>query len=287
MRKMRSLAIPVVVVLVAVAIGACGSSNSSSSSSSGSSSAASSGSSGGSSSSGGGTVNGSGSTFAAPIYEQWSSNVKSQGLTVNYAATGSGTGVAQLQAGTVDFAGSDPAMKDSEIKAAKGPVFHFPIAFGAITISYNLSGVKSGLKLDGKTIADIFLGKVKTWNDPEIASLNPGMKPAEPADHGRAPLRLVGHDRRVHPVLSDYSPEWKAQVGPARKSSSRPVRAGRATPAWRRRSSRPPARSATSSRHTRFRTDSPSRRSRTRPATMSCRRWRRPRPLATGIKVPA
>ena len=210
MRKMRSLATPVIAVLVAVAIGACGSSSSSTSSSGSSSSStpASSSSSGGS-----GTINGSGSTFAAPIYEQWSSNVKSQGLTVNYAATGSGTGVAQLQAGTVDFAGSDPAMKDSEITAAKGPVVHFPIAFGAITVSYNLSGIKTGLKLDGATIADIFLGKIKTWNDPAITALNPGMSlPSEP-------ITVVhrsdssGTTAEFTQFLADYSPAWASAVG--------------------------------------------------------------------------
>ena len=70
----------------------------------------------------------------------------------------------------------------------------FPIAFGAITVSYNLPGVKSGLKLDGKTLADIFLGKVKKWNDPEIKALNPGMSLPSTVDHGRSPLGLVGHD---------------------------------------------------------------------------------------------
>lgn len=213
MTKVRSLATPLVVVLVAVAVGACGSSNNSNNTAPAPSGSGSGGSGGSSGSGGGGTINGSGSTFAAPIYEQWSSNLKSQGLTVNYAATGSGTGVAQLQAGTVAFAGSDPAMKDSEIKAAKGPVFHFPVAFGAITVSYNLSGIKSGLKLDGKTVADIFLGKVKTWNDPEIASLNPGMHlPSEP-------ITVVhrsdssGTTAEFTQFLSDYSPTWKSQVG--------------------------------------------------------------------------
>ena len=68
---------------------------------------------------------------AAPIWQQFTSNLSSQGLNVNYQATGSGAGVAQLQAGTVDFAGSDPAMSDSEIRAGKGAVVHFPIALGA------------------------------------------------------------------------------------------------------------------------------------------------------------
>ena len=115
------------------------------------------------------TINGAGSTLAAPIYMQWGSSVKSQGVTLNYAAVGSGAGVAQFTAGTTNFAASDPPLKDSEEAALKkGTPVHVPTVLGAITVSYNLPGAKSGLKLDGKTIADIFLGKVKKWNDPEI-----------------------------------------------------------------------------------------------------------------------
>ena len=209
MRNICSLAAVLTAGTLALGIAACGSSNSSSSSAAaggGGSSSASSSASGGS---GGGsaTINGSGSTFAAPIYEQWGSNVKSQGLTVNYAATGSGAGVAQLQAGTVDFAGSDPAMKDSEIKAGKGPVLHFPVAFGAITVSYNLSGIKSGLKLDGKTIGDIFLGKVKTWNDPEIAALNSGMTLPSTAITVVHRSDSSGTTAEFTQFLSDYNPD--------------------------------------------------------------------------------
>src|SRR5947209_11200120 len=118
-------------VTASLAVAACGSSNKSSSSSSGS----------GSSSGGAGTINGAGSTLAAPIYQQWGSSLKGQGTTVNYNPVGSGAGIAQLQAGTVDFAGSDPPMKPDEIAKAKGAVAQFPVAFGAITVAYNLSGV--------------------------------------------------------------------------------------------------------------------------------------------------
>ena len=111
------------------------------------------------------TLNGAGSTLAAPIYQQWGSNLKSSGLTVNYNPVGSGTGIADLQTATVTFAGSDPSLQPMDVKGMKGPVFQFPVAFGAITVSYNLPGIKSGLKLDGPTIADIFSGKIKTWND--------------------------------------------------------------------------------------------------------------------------
>ena len=85
---------------------------------------------------------------------------------------------------------------------------------GAITVSYNLPGVKSGLKLDGPTIADIFLGKIKTWNDPAIKALNPGVQPAEHRDHGRPPLGLLGHDATAsRPTSRDVDPAWKSTVG--------------------------------------------------------------------------
>jgi phosphate transport system substrate-binding protein len=121
------------------------------------------------------TLNGAGSTLATPIYQQWGSSLKDQGLTLNYNPVGSGAGQAQLQAGTVDFAGSDPALKPSDKAKFKGAVLQFPVAFGAITVSYNLSGVKGGLKLDGPTLAGIFMGKIKAWDDPAIKALNPGV----------------------------------------------------------------------------------------------------------------
>src|SRR5438309_6779467 len=132
-RRIRAVALAVAASLV---VAACGSSSSSSSSSGGSGGSTSSSASSSSAASGGGTINGAGSTFAAPIYSQWGQNLSSQGLTVNYNPLGSGAGIAGLQSGTVDFAGSDPAEKPEEVKAGKGPVLQFPIAFGAITVSY-------------------------------------------------------------------------------------------------------------------------------------------------------
>jgi phosphate transport system substrate-binding protein len=124
------------------------------------------------------TINGAGSTLAAPIYTQWGSNLKSQGLTVNFSPVGSGTGIADLESGTVDFAGSDPplAAADIAVLKKKGTPVQFPMAFGAITVSYNLPGVQTGLKLSGKVIGDIFDGAVTKWNSPEITALNPGTK---------------------------------------------------------------------------------------------------------------
>ncbi len=215
MRNLRSLIPLVSAIALSVGMAACGSSSSSSSKAASGSASTSSGSASSPPASGGGavTVSGAGSTLAAPIYQQWGSNLSGQGVSINYQATGSGGGVAQLQAGTVDFAGSDPAMKPSEIAAAKGPVQHFPVAFGAITVSYHLAGVKSGIKLDGKTVADIFLGKVKKWNDPEIKTLNAGMSLPS------LPITIVhrsdssGTTKGFATFLSDYSPAWTAVAG--------------------------------------------------------------------------
>jgi phosphate transport system substrate-binding protein len=202
-------------------LAACGSSSSSSSSSGAASSGSSSTSSGGAS-----TINGAGSTLAAPIYQQWGANLGSQGVTVNYNPVGSGAGIAQLQKGTVDFAGSDPPMKDSEIAAAKGPVLHFPVAFGAITVSYNVSGVKKGLKLDGKTLADIFLGKVKKWNDAEIKALNAGVTLPTTAITVVHRSDASGTTQGFTTFLAAYSPAWTAAAGKPAKTVKWPTGTG-------------------------------------------------------------
>ncbi|MFZ0089144.1 MAG: phosphate ABC transporter substrate-binding protein PstS [Solirubrobacteraceae bacterium] len=195
-------------LIAAVAIAACGSSSSSSSSGGAGASSGSS-----ASSSGPATVNGAGSTLAQPIYQQWGSNLKSQGLTINYNGVGSGTGVADLQTATVDFAGSDPALKPTDIKGMKGPVLQFPVAFGAITVSYNLPGIKSGLKLDGPTIANIFSGKIKTWNDPAIKSLNPGMSLPSTAITVVHRSDSSGTTNGFTKYLSAVSPTWQSSIG--------------------------------------------------------------------------
>jgi phosphate transport system substrate-binding protein len=161
----------------------------------------------------GGTLNGAGSTFAAPIYQQWGSNLKSQGVTINYSAVGSGTGVADLQTATADFAGNDGALKPTDTARMKGPVLQFPVAFGSITLSYNLPGVKTGLKLDGATIADIFMGKVKTWNDPAIKALNPGISLPSSAITVAHRSDSSGTTDGFTKYLSDVSPAWKSAIG--------------------------------------------------------------------------
>ena len=206
----------------ALAIAACGSSSSTSSSASaggGSTGTSGASSSAGTSSASGGsavspaTLNGAGSTLAQPIYQQWGSNLKSKGLTINYNGVGSGAGVADLQTATVDFAGSDPALKATDKSAAKGPVLQFPVAFGAITVSYNLPGIKSGLKLDGPTLANIFSGKIKTWNDAAIKALNPGMSLPGTAITIVHRSDSSGTTAGFTTYLSDVSPSWKSSIG--------------------------------------------------------------------------
>src|ERR1700742_3104238 len=165
----------------------------------------------------GGTINGAGATFPAPVYQEWAARFKEeQGTTVNYQPIGSGGGIAQFSAGTVDFGATDSAMKPDELTTAekKGsdPV-HVPTVLGAVTVSYNVDGIDQGLKLDGKTIADIFLGKVKKWNDPEIAGQNSGV--SLPGDNITVVHRSdeSGTTKGFTQFLANYSPEWKSGPG--------------------------------------------------------------------------
>jgi phosphate transport system substrate-binding protein len=191
---------------LALTVSACGSSDDNSSASTGSGSSA---------TTAPASLTGSGSTFAAPIYQQIGSELKGKGLTINYQPTGSGQGISDLTNKSVDFAGSDPPMTDEEIAAAKknGDPVHIPTAFGAITVSYNLQGVKTGLKLDGATIADIYLGKVKKWNDPAIAKQNSGV--SLPSSDITVVHRSdeSGTTKGFTGFLQGYSPEWKSKVG--------------------------------------------------------------------------
>jgi phosphate transport system substrate-binding protein len=217
--------------VLALGVAACGSSSSSTSGSSTTSTTAASTASSASAktattpSVASGTISGAGSTFAAPVYEQWGSSGSSSGVTLNYQAVGSGAGVTALETKTVDFGASDPPLKPEEIATLEkvGPIQQFPMFFGAITVSYNLPGVKSGLKLDGKTIADIFLTKVKTWNDPEIAALNPGVKlPSTPitvihrSDSSGTTAGFTG-------FLAATDPEFEKVVGEAGKEVKWPT----------------------------------------------------------------
>jgi phosphate transport system substrate-binding protein len=206
-------------VVLALGLAACGSSKSSSSTPSTSSSTASTSTAAPSKTAtaaptGSGTISGAGSTFAAPVYEQWAS--AQSGLTVNYQAVGSGAGLTAIESKVVDFGASDPPLKAEEEEAiAKNgsPAVEIPMFLGAITVSYNLSGVKTGLKLDGQTLGDIFIGKVKTWNNPEIKALNPGVTLPS------TPITVIhrsdssGTTSGFTSYLSAVDPEFKSKVG--------------------------------------------------------------------------
>jgi phosphate transport system substrate-binding protein len=178
----------------------------------------------------GGTVEliGAGASFPSPLYQTWFAelNKKYPNLKVNYQSVGSGAGVEQFTKGTVDFGASDVAMKDEEIQkipADKG-VLLLPVTAGSIVMAYNLADVPE-LKLPREVYTSIFLGKIKSWDDPAIAKANPGAKlPKEPikviyrADGSGTTGVFTKH-------LSAISPEWKTKVGEG-KSVKWPVGIG-------------------------------------------------------------
>jgi phosphate transport system substrate-binding protein len=184
--------------LLALTVGACGKSSSTTSNSASSTSA---------------TISGAGSTFAAPVYQQWGSGIS--GLTVNYNPVGSGAGITALEGKTVDFGASDPPLKPADFETLEkvGPVQQIPMFLCAITVSYNLPGVQTGLKLDGPTIAEIFLGKIKTWNDAAIKALNPGVSLPSTAITVIHRSDSSGTTSGFTGFLSSVSPEWKSKVG--------------------------------------------------------------------------
>ena len=198
MKLRRTSLVAVIALAAALGVAACGSS--SPSNSSGNTTSA--------------TINGSGSTLAAPIYAQWALNEKSSGLTINYLADGSGSGITNLAAKTDAFAGSDPALKPADLTLFKGAaVLQFPVAAGAITVSYNLPGVQSGLKLTGPVIAEIFSGKITTWNNSAIAALNPGVKLPSTSITVVHRSDSSGTTDGFTKYLTAVSPSWAKSIG--------------------------------------------------------------------------
>ena len=123
-------------------------------------------------------LNGAGATFPNPIYQKWFSAYHDANPTVqiNYQSIGSGGGIAQLQKKTVDFGASDGPMTDQQLADTPFKVFHIPTVLGGVVPTYNIPGVTTELKFTGAVLADIYLGKIKKWNDPALAKLNPGVK---------------------------------------------------------------------------------------------------------------
>lgn len=122
------------------------------------------------------SLTGAGATFPYPLYSKWFDVYgKTTGVRINYQSIGSGGGIQQLKAGTVDFGASDAPLSDEEAKAMPGQVLHIPTVAGAVVVAYNLPGVSKGLHLTPDLVAGIYLGHIKRWNDKRIASLNPGV----------------------------------------------------------------------------------------------------------------
>jgi phosphate transport system substrate-binding protein len=162
-------------------------------------------------------LQGAGSTFDTPLFSKvFDAYQKKGGAEVNYQSIGSGGGVQQLIKGIVDFGATDFPLNDEQTKAAQaagGPVLHVPVTMGAVSIGYNLP--VDGLKLDGPTLAGIYLGTISKWNDAKIAALNPGV--ALPATGVAVVHRAEGSGTTFifTSYLAAVSPEWKSKVGAA------------------------------------------------------------------------
>ncbi|MFA5975235.1 MAG: phosphate ABC transporter substrate-binding protein PstS [Elusimicrobiota bacterium] len=128
-------------------------------------------------------INGAGATFPFPIYSKWFDEYHKShpDIQFNYQSIGSGGGIRQVSARTVDFGATDGPMTDAQLEAAKGTLLHFPTVLGGVVPAYNVEGVTEKLSFTQKAIAGIFLGDIANWNDPEIQKANPGVKlPAAP-----------------------------------------------------------------------------------------------------------
>jgi phosphate transport system substrate-binding protein len=158
-------------------------------------------------------ITGAGATFPYPIYAKWADAYrKATGVGLNYQSIGSGGGIKQITAKTVDFGASDAPMKGEDLD--KNGLVQFPAIMGGIVAVYNLKGIKSGeLKLTGPLIAEIYLGKVKTWNDPAIAKLNPGVNLPSQAISAVNRSDGSGTTFGFTNYLSKVSPEWKSTIG--------------------------------------------------------------------------
>ncbi|MFB2837025.1 phosphate ABC transporter substrate-binding protein PstS [Floridanema evergladense] len=165
-------------------------------------------------------LTGAGASFPAPLYQRWFSdfNKKNSNVQVSYQSVGSGAGVQQLINGTVDFGASDTGMTNGEMAKVSRGVVLIPATAGSIVVGYNLPGVTS-LRLSRSTLPALFLGQIKTWNDPRIAKDNPGVKlPSTPvsivyrADGSGTTAIFTQH-------LSAISPEWKTKVGEGKSVS--------------------------------------------------------------------
>jgi phosphate transport system substrate-binding protein len=161
------------------------------------------------------SLQGAGATFPNPLYQKWLSEYGKlhPGVRIDYQSIGSGGGIKQLKEQTVDFGATDVPMKDEDLQSAPGEILHIPTVLGAVVLTYNLEGVSQPLKFSPQVVADIFLGKIKKWNDPGIAADNSGV--TLPATDITPVYRSDGSGTSA--VFTDYlskvSAEWKEKVG--------------------------------------------------------------------------
>src|SRR5665213_2364277 len=161
------------------------------------------------------TLNGAGATFPYPMYSKWFSEYHTlhSDIEINYQSIGSGGGIRQVLAGTVDFGASDGPMTDEQLAEAKIKVLHIPTVLGADVPAYNVPGVSGELKFTPEALANIFLGKITSWNDAAIAVANPGMKLPD------VPIVVVhrsdgsGTTYIFTDYLSKVSSDWKSGPG--------------------------------------------------------------------------
>ena len=164
------------------------------------------------------TLNGAGATFPYPMYSKWFSKYHDAhpDIQFNYQSIGSGGGIRQVLAGTVDFGASDGPMTDEQLAQAKIKILHVPTVLGAVVPAYNVSGVSGEIKFTPDVLAGIFLGKITNWNDKAIASTNPGV--SFPKDE---PIVVIhrsdgsGTTFIFTDYLSKVSSDWQSQVGKA------------------------------------------------------------------------
>jgi phosphate transport system substrate-binding protein len=160
-------------------------------------------------------LNAAGATFPYPIYSKWFDlyHTSHSNVQINYQSIGSGGGIRQLLDKTVDFGASDGPMNDDQLKQATVPILHFPTVLGAAIPTYNVPGVQGDLNFTPEALSGIFLGKITKWNDPAIASANPGVK--MPGDDIVVVHRADGSGTSYiwTDYLSKVSPEWQSKVG--------------------------------------------------------------------------
>ena len=160
-------------------------------------------------------LNGAGATFPYPIYSKWFNEYHNlhPNIQINYQSIGSGGGIRQVQAGTVDFGASDGPMTDEQIAQSKVKVIHLPTVLGAVVPAYNIPGVNAELKFTPDVLAGIYLGKITKWNDGRIAKVNPGVN--FPDQNITVVHRSDGSGTTY--IFTDYlskvSEDWKNTVG--------------------------------------------------------------------------